>query len=144
MLEVVTGLKEGYLLSLATLRFALDRISGHELKWWVHEVDLSCNCPKVSVCQRDDANNLRIGNICYSIPILEGNLDCGVEGMILVSLHGGTLDSESHGRYLSAKRIMNDAMADFESFWYPLAELLDVYAADWLARLSEEWSNMVE
>lgn len=143
MFEVVTGLEEGYLLSLATLRFALDRISGHQLKWWIHGVDLDCNCPKVSVCQRDDANTLRISDICYSIPILEKHVDCGGEGMVLVTLHGGTLDPESPGYYLTPEEIMEDAMADFESFWYPLADLLDVYTADWLARLSRDCSNLV-
>ncbi len=48
--------------------------------------------PKVLVCQLDKPNTLRIADICYSISVIGVHLYCGVEGKILVSLQGGTLD----------------------------------------------------
>jgi len=39
---------------------------------------------------------------------------------------------------------MYDALENYDPFWRPLADLLEAYAADWLAQLSGYCSNMME
>jgi len=130
--EVVKGKKPSYLVSLATLRHALDRISEAELNWCIYDVLLETDEPKVFVRHRDEDNCQSLNDICYSIPLVGYDAGGKDERLLLVALQGATLNPETQGLYLTEEGLKED----FYSFWSPLASLLELFARDsldWLA-----------
>ena len=136
MHSVVFGPDQGYLLSLATSRFALDRISQGTRAWWIKEVDLDPTPGRVLVRQRDDDDMQRLNDIGFYLPVITCSSATGSEEDLIVSLHAGNLDAEEQGLYISRKRPLRDCIADFDAFWHPLSKLLDIYAEDTLSDLA--------
>jgi hypothetical protein len=114
---------------------ALDRISYGPKSWKILEVILDDYVPRVRIEQSDDDDCLRLSNVIYAIPIETIGWRFGTDEETLLSLHSFTLDAEQSAKRLTPYGIREDFLADFESFWYPLAALLDVYAEDFLQGL---------
>jgi hypothetical protein len=115
----------GFVVSLATLREVLRSMSVNGRKWWIASDPADAlESHTVTVAHGDPACRDRLNTLYFRVPVLnEGKPMAGTERLILL-LDCSVVSAEQAGLYIEDGRVLNDEIADLESFFDPIQRAL--------------------
>jgi hypothetical protein len=115
---------DGFIVTLADLKRALESISTPTVRWMVTYTSPSgAEAPKILVRHRNDEIAELETDISFIFPVAERRSDKDED--TLVCLHPETMDTHSAGLYAVADGVQPDLLADFDTFWPPLQAALE-------------------
>ena len=115
----------GFVVSLATLRQILKGLSVNGRKWWIaSDPTDALETHFVTIGHGDPGCKDRLNTLYFRVPVLnEEKPMTGTDNLTLL-LDSSVISAEQAGLYLEGGRVLEDALADLESFFDPIERAL--------------------
>lgn len=115
----------GFVVNIATLREALAGLSSRGRTWWLASDPAEAiqrNC--VVIGHGDPLCEDRLNTLYYRVPVLNQERPVGGTDRIVVLLDSSVISAEQPGLYREGERVLQDPVADVESFFFPIQAAL--------------------
>lgn len=112
----------GFVVSLAALRDVCKALCDGEKRWWVDGYNLNL----ATLCYNNPTGDLP-NEISFHFPIVAKLALLGEDEGTMVCLYPPAAQARQTGLYFEGSKLCHDAMADWESFWFPLEAKLWSY-----------------
>jgi hypothetical protein len=115
----------GFVVSLETLREVLKSMSINGRKWWIaSDPRDAIDTHTVTIGHGDPFCHDRLNTLYYRVPVLNDETPlAGTEKLVLM-LDSSIVWAEQPGLYYEDGRVLNDSLADLESFFDPIQRAL--------------------
>jgi hypothetical protein len=115
----------GFVVNLSTLREALAELSVNGRRWWIASDPADVlSTGTITIGHGDPGCVDRLNTLYYRVPVLNEDVPRAGTGHLLVLLHPSVVSPEQIGLYLEHGRVVQDAIEDAESFYFPIQRAL--------------------
>lgn len=115
----------GLVVSLATLREVLARLSVNGCKWWIASDPADALDNRfVTIGHGDPRCVDRLNTLYYRLPVLNDVKPIAGTNKLIVLLDSSVVSPEQPGLYMENGRVLEDVIADVEYFFFPIKRAL--------------------
>lgn len=115
----------GFVVNLITLREVLANLSADGRRWWIASDPADAlSQGTITIGHGDPGCVDRLNTLYYRVPVLNEEVPPAGAAHLVVVLHPSVVSPEQIGLYLEHGRVVQDAIEDAESFYFPIQRAL--------------------
>jgi hypothetical protein len=115
----------GLVVSLETLREVLKSMSIHGRRWWIaSDPDDAIDTHTVTIGHGDPGCHDRLNTLYYRVPVLNEEPPMAGSHSLRLLLDSSVVLPEQPGMYFEGGRVLEDSLADLQSFFDPIQRAL--------------------
>src|ERR1700722_5170159 len=115
----------GFVVNLGTLREVLKGLSMNGRRWWIASDPMdSFESHSLTIGHGDPGCVDRLNTLYFKVPVLNKEKPWAVIDWLILLLDCSVISAEQPGLYMEAGRVLEDPLADIESFFMPIRKAL--------------------
>jgi hypothetical protein len=123
----------GFVVSLETLREVLKSMSVNGRKWWIaSDPSDAIETHSVTIGHGDPGCHDRLNTLYFRVPVLNEETPMAGTDQLRLMLDSSVISAEQPGLYFEGGRVLQDSLADLESFYDPIQRALLVKLQSWI------------
>jgi hypothetical protein len=124
----------GLVVSLETLREVLKAMSINGRKWWVaSDPSDAIDTRTVTIGHGDPGCHDRLNSLYFRVPVLNEKMPMAGTDQLRLMLDSSVISAEQPGLYFEGGRVLQDSLADLESFFDPIQRALIAKLQSWIS-----------